>query len=396
MVLRRLGIEIARSWSELSEAKVFRQAATAAAAVTGLAARGQAQRRRDDPKGWLPHRPDAVRLVFVGLLAVGLLGGSGLIGCRTAPITGRQQLVFLPESQEVSLGATAFQEVTTKEPLSTNTHYQEIVNRVGQRIAAVAERPDFQWEFRVIASATENAFCLPGGKVAVYEGILPVCQTEAGLAVVMSHEVAHALARHGGERISQGYVVELGKQAVSRVSGSYEESQREMILKGYGVASQYGFILPYSRKHESEADHIGIMLLAKAGYDPDEAPRFWQRFAALQQGNKPLEFLSTHPSDTRRAEDLAGLLPEAKKLYEAAPVKYGLGETLQIAPAAAPAAAAPTKLQASPTATSPAATPATSPAGGSVSTSASPFPGLPMPSWDPRQLLPPPMRSNAP
>ncbi|MGE0759719.1 MAG: hypothetical protein AB7O38_22070, partial [Pirellulaceae bacterium] len=107
MVLRRLGIEIARSWSELSEAKVFRQAATAAAAVTGLAARGQAQRRRDDPKGWLPHRPDAVRLVFVGLLAVGLLGGSGLIGCRTAPITGRQQLVFLPESQEVSLGATA-------------------------------------------------------------------------------------------------------------------------------------------------------------------------------------------------------------------------------------------------------------------------------------------------
>lgn len=226
------------------------------------------------------------------------------------------------------MGAAAFKEVLAKEKLSQNSEYSEMVNRVGMRIAAVSGRPDYQWEFRVLASPEQNAFCLPGGKVAVYEGIIPICQSEAGLAVVMSHEVAHALARHGGERISQGYAVEAVRTAVSYVTQTQAEAQREMILRGYGVASQYGVILPYSRKHETEADHIGLMLMAQAGYDPEEAPRFWNRFATAQSGPRPIEFASTHPSDAHRAHYLASLLPQAMSLYVAAPQRFGLGDPI--------------------------------------------------------------------
>lgn len=237
-------------------------------------------------------------------------------------------MLLLPETQEVSLGLTSYQEIVAKEPASTNQAYIDMVERVGRRIAAVADKPEYQWEFRVISSDVQNAFCLPGGKVAVYEGILPVCENEAGLAVVMSHEVAHALARHGGERMSQSLAVDGMKQAVSYATQKQDETRREILLKAYGVASEFGVILPYSRKHESEADHIGLMLMAKAGYDPSEAPRFWQRFAMAQDGNKPLEFLSTHPSDARRSSNLETLLPEAMKLYVTAPTRHGLGEGL--------------------------------------------------------------------
>lgn len=257
-------------------------------------------------------------------------------GCRSAPVTGRKQMLLLGEESEKTMGASAYQEVVAKEPPSQNRQYVDMVHRVGQRIAAVAGKPDYQWEFRVIASPQQNAFCLPGGKVAVYEGIIPVCQNEAGLAVVMSHEIAHALARHGGERMSQGYAVDAAKQAVSYVTQTQEQAKRDAVLKAYGMASQYGVVLPYSRKHESEADHIGLMLMAKAGYDPSEAPRFWQRFGAAQQGAKPMEWMSTHPSDSRRADDLTKLLTDAQKLYEVAPVKYGLGEVIAAAPMAAP------------------------------------------------------------
>lgn len=252
------------------------------------------------------------------------------IACRTAPITGRNQLLFLPEEQEVTMGTTAFQEVVANEKPSTNQQYVTLVNRVGQRIAAVAGRPDYQWEFRVFASPQQNAFCLPGGKVAVYEGILPICENEAGLAVVMSHEIAHALARHGGERISQNYVVEGARNVIGRLSKTYAQQQSETILKFYGIGSQYGYILRHSRKHESEADHIGIILMARAGYDPEEAPRFWQRFASSNQGQQPLELFSTHPSDQRRAQDLTALLPDARQEYQASAHKYGLGVLLDV------------------------------------------------------------------
>ena len=252
------------------------------------------------------------------------------LGCRQIPNTGRKQLLLVPEAQEISMGVSAFEQVLEEEPASTNPQYIELVNRVGQRIARVANRPDYDWEFRVIASPRQNAFCLPGGKVAVYEGILPICQNEAGLAVVMSHEVAHALARHGGERMSQTYVVDTVGKAVSHVTRKREQEQRDRILAGYGVASKYGFILPYSRKHESEADQMGLMLMAHAGYDPREAPRFWKRFASSQTGEKPPEFLSTHPADERRESELAGLLGQALPIYENAERKVDLGESIPI------------------------------------------------------------------
>lgn len=265
-----------------------------------------------------------------------------LSGCRSVPMTGRKQLVMYPEAQEIDMGVTAFQEVTSAEPPSANSRYNEMVSRVGQRIAAVAGRPDYQWEFRVIASAEQNAFCLPGGKVVVYEGILPICENEAGLAVVMSHEIAHALARHGGERMTQNFGVNQASKAVSLVTRTWEQKNKELAMQAYGLGSKYGVILPYSRKHESEADHMGLLMMAKAGYDPSEAPRFWQRFGAVKNGAGPPEFMSTHPSDDRRASQLTKLLPEAMQIYEAAAAKFGTGDVIAAAaPAGAPGAGVP-------------------------------------------------------
>lgn len=253
-------------------------------------------------------------------------------GCQTTPVSGRRKLVLIPETQEITLGDDAYKEILSKEPLSKNQKYNEIVNRVGKRIAAVSGRDDFNWEFKVIASDQQNAFCLPGGKVAVHEGILPVCQSEAGLAVVMSHEIAHALARHGGERMSHQQVKDVGGKVVDAAGrwfykDGYEEKQ-DVVLTAYGVVSEYGAILPYSRKHETEADLIGIKLMAEAGYDPSEAPLFWERFSSAKSGDAPMEFLSTHPSDARRAADLRASLPEALKVYNKAPKKHGLGDRL--------------------------------------------------------------------
>lgn len=254
-----------------------------------------------------------------------LLSGTG---CRTVPMSGRQQLLLLPEDQEITAGLASYEEITAAEPPSQNAEYIAMVNRVGQRIAAVAGRPDYQWEFRVIASPQQNAFALPGGKVAIYEGIMPVCANEAGLAVVMSHEIAHALARHGGERMSHGLVENSFRKMVSYMTQSQEEERRRQIETAYGVAAKYGAILPYSRKHESEADEMGVILMAKAGYDPREAPRFWQRFAEHKHGEQLHEFLSTHPSDATRAADLEAMMPEAIAAYEASPAKFGLGVVL--------------------------------------------------------------------
>lgn len=255
-----------------------------------------------------------------------------LAGCRTTPITGRRQLLVVPESQELSMGLSSYQQTLSSEKLSSNEEWTGLVRRVGNRIADVAERPDYQWEFQLIESPEMNAFALPGGKVAVYEGILPICQSEAGLAVVMSHEIAHALARHGGERISQQYVVTgLGK-IVDMAAMNRTEIARNRINQAFGVASKYGVVLPYSRKHESEADHMGMILMARAGYDPREAPRFWSRFGQAQaNGERPIEFLSTHPADERRSADLAQLLPDAMAHYEEAAMKLGRGEQISIA-----------------------------------------------------------------
>jgi len=249
-------------------------------------------------------------------------------GCRTAPVTGRPQLMLMPEGQELSLGVQAFQESLSTETLSQDTRLSSLVNRVGQRIASVANRKDYQWEFRLISNPTQNAYCLPGGKVAIYEGILPVCEDEAGLAVVMSHEIAHALARHGGERMSQNMAVDGAKMVAEKLAGTYAPSKKELMLQAYGVGSKYGVLLPYSRRQESEADEIGLDLMSQAGYDPNAAPGFWQRFAALTDGDQTPEFMSTHPADSRRAADLQKRLPSSQALYENAPQKIGRGEAI--------------------------------------------------------------------
>ncbi len=249
-------------------------------------------------------------------------------GCKTAPVTGRRQLLLMPEGQEISLGSQAYQETITSEPPSQNTRLSEIVNRVGQRIASVAQRNDYQWEFRLISSEKQNAFCLPGGKVAIYEGILPVCEDEAGVAVVMSHEIAHALARHGGERMSQNMAIDGAKVLAEKLAGNYAPTKKELLMKAYGVGTQYGVLLPYSRKQESEADHIGLTLMAKAGYDPNAAPSFWTRFGNLKVGEQTPEFMSTHPADDRRASDLLRLMDEANSIYTTAATKFGRGESV--------------------------------------------------------------------
>lgn len=274
--------------------------------------------------------PLAIRHALISRFSLVLLFSFSAmsVGCRTVELTGRRQLLLLPEANELQLGASTYQQTLTEKPISTNQRHLEMVNRVGQRIARVANRPEYDWEFKLIASPEQNAFCLPGGKVAIYEGILSVCQNEAGLAVVMSHEIAHALARHGGERMSQGYLVNGVRTALSYVLQNKEAVVQQRVAKAYGLASEYGFVLPYSRKHESEADHMGLLLMAKAGYDPSEAPAFWQRFGTAQDSPKSPEFLSTHPADERRTSDLQALLPEAIKIYGNVAERHGKGESL--------------------------------------------------------------------
>jgi metalloendopeptidase OMA1, mitochondrial len=257
--------------------------------------------------------------------------GSALMlsmGCRTVPVTGRKQLMFMPVDQEIAMADQAFQEVVASEKPSADARTQDIVNRVGSRIAAVAQRPDFKWDFRLFESETQNAFALPGGKVAVYQGIIPICQHETGLAVVMSHEIAHTIARHGSERVSQQSAVKSFQSVLGYAVAKQSDLGQRLIMTSYGAASQYGFLLPYSRKHELEADRIGLQLMAQAGYDPAEAPRFWERFAAASSGAQPPVWASTHPSDATRSQQLALDVPAADQLYQAAPIRVGLGEVL--------------------------------------------------------------------
>lgn len=261
------------------------------------------------------------------------LGGCGLglcslSGCHSTPITGRQRVLLTPENQEIQLGLQAYQETLSTEQVSSNQEYADLVKRVGQRIADVSQRSDYQWEFNLIANSSQNAFALPGGKVAVYEGILPVCKHEAGLAVVMAHEVAHALARHGGERMTQQSAVDIGKQVASKITQKQFPDKSELVAKYYGAATQYGVLLPFSRKHEAEADHIGIILMARAGYDPTAAPEFWRRFGSLKQGEQTPEWLSTHPADSRRASNLLKLMDDAMAEYKKAPKQSGFGQQI--------------------------------------------------------------------
>ena len=237
-----------------------------------------------------------------------------LIGCTTVPMTGRKQLILSSEAEENAAGATSYGQYLAESKISTDKTNTALVKKVGQKIAAVSGC-DYDWEFNLLESSEANAWCLSGGKVAVYTGILPYTQTEAGLATVMSHEIAHAIARHGAERSAQNDLFQYGL-AIGNATLT-NNPNRELIMLGVNVAGNVGVILPYSRKHESEADYMGLLLMAKAGYDPNEAIKFWQRMAAASGGYQGglSDFLSTHPSDEKRIKDLKDHLPEALKYY---------------------------------------------------------------------------------
>jgi len=237
------------------------------------------------------------------------------VACATVPYTGRKQFNLMSARQENQLGEEAYAEVLKKNKLSSKQKYQALVKRVGQRIKAVADRSDFNWEFNVLDGKAVNAFALPGGKVAFWDGILPVCGDETGVAVVMGHEVAHALARHGAERMSQGMGASLLAKVLAAGLGGSDPQTRENVMKYFGLGAQVGVLLPFGRKQESEADQIGLILMAKAGYNPRDAVGFWQRMAKLKGGKSPPEFLSTHPSDERRISQIQQWLPEALQYY---------------------------------------------------------------------------------
>lgn len=252
-------------------------------------------------------------------------------GCETNPYTGRSQLLMTSVAEEMQMGAQAYDQVKSDPKLKASQDPREIdpVKRVAARIVEAAKRSkyaemakQFQWEVTVIKDdKTANAFALPGGKMAVYTGIFPMAKTEAGLAAVMGHEVVHALARHGAERMSQGQLTNMGLQALGTAAGVGSGSQAigQLTMAALGAGAQVGVLLPFSRKHESEADYIGILLAADAGYDPREAVALWERMAQNSGGGAPSEFMSTHPSNETRIEQLKKWMPEAMALYQSKP-----------------------------------------------------------------------------
>lgn len=246
---------------------------------------------------------------------------AALFACTTVPETERSQLLLINKGQEAELGLSEFQKIKQAVPISNDPQINEMVKRVGQRIAAVADLPGAQWEFVVFDKAdTANAFCLPGGKVGIFTGILPITKDEAGMATVIGHEIAHAVARHGAERISQGLLLELGGQALAQAMQTQGVRTQQLVSAAYGVGGQLGVLLPYSRKQESEADHVGLLYMARAGYDPKQSVEFWRRFSSHnqeKQGGGPPEFLRTHPLDEKRIEQLQALMPKALAEYKA-------------------------------------------------------------------------------
>ncbi|HEY7040736.1 MAG TPA: M48 family metallopeptidase [Methylomirabilota bacterium] len=238
-------------------------------------------------------------------------------GCETVPYTGRSQLQLVSPDEEAKMGVQSYQEIVSKATVSTDQQATAMVQRVGSRIAAVTDLK-YQWEFKLIADDKQaNAFALPGGKVAVYTGILPITRDEAGLAAVLGHEIGHVVARHGGERLSQ----QMGVQTVTQIAAGMASSNPatvQLVAAALGAGAQYGVLLPWSRQQESEADHIGIILMAKAGYDPHASVELWKRMQAAAAGQRPSEWLSTHPSEATRIEQLEGWMPEAMKYYQPA------------------------------------------------------------------------------
>lgn len=257
------------------------------------------------------------RLPLAGLT----LGVALLSGCASVPETGRSQVLLVSPQEEIRLGMSAFQEAKASLPRARDPAQNALLQRVGRRIASVVELPGAQWEFVLFENPrTPNAFCLPGGKVGVYTGILPITQDADGLATVIGHEVAHAVARHGAERMSEALLIELGGQVLAVALGARGALTRQVALQAYGIGAEVGRALPHSRSQELEADQLGLLYMARAGYDPRKAVAFWRRFQAYNQerGGSRVEFLSTHPLDDRRIAQIEAYLPQALRAYRGA------------------------------------------------------------------------------
>jgi len=260
------------------------------------------------------------------LLIMTVLSALFIWACSKVPITGRSQLSLVPSEQILPMSFQNYDEFMAKNKKSTDKHATARVKKVGQRIQYAVERyfrehqlshllDGYQWEFNLVANSQVNAWCMPGGKVVVYSGILPIAKGESGLAVVMGHEIAHAVANHGSERMSQGLLVQMGGIGLSAALSQYPAATQNLWMSAYGGASQVGLMLPYSRLHESEADRLGLIFMSMAGYDPHHAVGFWQRMAAKKGGKASVEFLSTHPSDQTRIENIKELISEAMRYY---------------------------------------------------------------------------------
>lgn len=249
------------------------------------------------------------------------------VSCQTVPITGREQLSFVPASQILPMSFNQYKDFLAKHEVVEQGEQTEMVKRAGLRIQHAVERylsgqgmasrlKGYEWEFHLVADKEVNAWCMPGGKVVVYTGLLPVAGDENGLAVVMGHEIAHAVANHGGERMSQSLLVEMGGLTLDAALSQNSGKTNDLFLAAYGLGTQVGVLLPYGRVQESEADHLGLIFMAMAGYDPRSAVAFWERMMASKGGKAPPELLSTHPADAKRIDNIKGLLPEALGYYK--------------------------------------------------------------------------------
>ena len=249
-----------------------------------------------------------------------------LTACSTVPVTGRSHLNLIPGSSMLSMSAQQYGTFLKENKLSQNQQQTATVKKVGVRIQNAVERyfitsgqqdylKKYKWEFNLVEDKQVNAWCMPGGKVVVYTGIMPIAMDDTGLAVVMGHEIAHAIAEHGNERMSQGLLAQLGGTALSTALSTQPEVTRQLWMSAYGVGTQYGALMPYGRMQESEADHLGLVFMTMAGYDPNAAISFWERMAAQKGGKAQPEFLSTHPSDATRIARLRGLIPQVTQRY---------------------------------------------------------------------------------
>ena len=257
------------------------------------------------------------------MLCVVVLSELLLSGCGAVPLTGRRQILLVSDQEIFQAGLVQYREYLGSATLSSNSSATAMVKNVGQKLASATESylrangfeseiDNFAWEFNLVKDNQVNAFCMPGGKIVVYEGLLKLCSSDDELAVVVGHEVAHAVAKHSNERISQQLLAEYGAQIVGQALSKKSESIQKIGNTVYGLGAQYGVTLPFSRKHESEADYMGLIFMTMAGYNPSTAITFWQKMSANGGASVP-EFMSTHPSDATRISDIKKYLPELEK-----------------------------------------------------------------------------------